>query len=45
MKEFLLLLARNGKRMKRATETIANIEEEAQSFRTAEKRLEKGPIS
>jgi len=45
MKESLFLLATNGKRMRRAAETIVNTEEEAQSFRTAEKRLEKDPIS
>jgi hypothetical protein len=45
MKAFLFSLERNGKRMRRPAEIMANTEEEAQSFRTAEKRIEKGPIS
>jgi hypothetical protein len=45
MKAFLFSLETNGKRMRRLSETMANNEEEAQSFRTAERRLENGPIS
>jgi hypothetical protein len=45
MSAFLFLLETNGKRMRRPTEMMPNNEEEAQSFRTAERRLEKGPIS
>jgi hypothetical protein len=45
MKAFLLSLEMKGKKMRRLTEMMANNEEEAQSFRTAERRLEKGPIS
>jgi hypothetical protein len=45
MNAFLFSLETNGKRMRRPAEMMANTEEEAQSFKTAERRLEKGPIS
>jgi hypothetical protein len=45
MKALLFSLETNGKRMKRPAEIAASTDEEAQSFRIAEKRFEKGPIS
>lgn len=45
MKAFLFSFETNGKRMKRLAEMMPMIELEAQSLRTARRRLKKGPIS